>query len=209
MDVYVAFYQCVLEAIKGEELENQYKRGKGSKAGEADVAKQWGAVYLAWKDVSNAVVKGYAGQAGFAAWTVPVLYVVGRWLRGFAIRADDWVRKAKEGGQGALIGGEGSFGEDVESGGGENDKLEDAARLINRIFGICISDRYREDTTECEIESSTTLICPRRAPIESSRKWAIYYITNLLFKTYFKVCLCFHCASVSLSRVLFLACRET
>jgi len=27
----------------------------------------------------------------------------------------------------------------------------------------------------------------RRAPLEESRKWAIYYTTNLLFKTYFKV----------------------
>jgi len=27
----------------------------------------------------------------------------------------------------------------------------------------------------------------KRAPIEESRKWAIYYIANLLFKTYFKV----------------------
>lgn len=25
------------------------------------------------------------------------------------------------------------------------------------------------------------------APIEESRKWGLYYITNLLFKTYFKV----------------------
>lgn len=27
-----------------------------------------------------------------------------------------------------------------------------------------------------------------RAPIEDSRKWGLYYTTNLLFKTYFKVC---------------------
>ena len=26
-----------------------------------------------------------------------------------------------------------------------------------------------------------------RAPLEESRKWGIYYTTNLLFKTYFKV----------------------
>jgi len=31
------------------------------------------------------------------------------------------------------------------------------------------------------------MMCVCRAPIDESRKWAIYYITNLLFKTYFKV----------------------
>ena len=33
-----------------------------------------------------------------------------------------------------------------------------------------------------------------RAPLEDSRKWALYYTTNLLFKTYFKL------NSVSLSK---------
>lgn len=35
-----------------------------------------------------------------------------------------------------------------------------------------------------------------RAPLEESRKWAIYYIVNLLFKTYFKL------NSASLSRTI-------
>lgn len=34
------------------------------------------------------------------------------------------------------------------------------------------------------------------APLEESRKWAIYYIVNLLFKTYFKL------NSASLSRTI-------
>lgn len=36
----------------------------------------------------------------------------------------------------------------------------------------------------------------RRASIESSRKWGIYYIANLLFKTYFKL------NSASISRTI-------
>ena len=47
-----------------------------------------------------------------------------------------------------------------------NDKLEDAARQINRVFSLCVGDR---------------------SPIEESRKWGAYYIANLQFKTYFKV----------------------
>lgn len=140
MDIYVAFYNSILEIIKAEELENQWKRAKGSRVRETDGARQWGVVYNAWKEVVNATVRGYAGQAGFAAWSVPTLYVVGRHLRAFAIRADDWGRRARDAGQAELDGGGGGFGEDVEEG-GENEKLEDAARLINRIFGICISDR--------------------------------------------------------------------
>lgn len=36
----------------------------------------------------------------------------------------------------------------------------------------------------CSVRSPLTL---NRAPIQESRKWAIYYIINLLFKTYFKL----------------------
>ena len=35
-----------------------------------------------------------------------------------------------------------------------------------------------------------------RAPVEQSRKWGIYFIINLLFKTYFKL------NSISLSRTI-------
>jgi hypothetical protein len=38
------------------------------------------------------------------------------------------------------------------------------------------------------IGSEAVLLLTRhRAPIEESRKWGIYNMTNLLFKTYFKV----------------------
>ena len=140
MDVYVAFYRCVLQIIKAEEIENQSKR-RGGLGGENDVARQWTSVYNSWKDVVNAVIKGYSGQAAFAVWTIPVLYIVGKYLRVFAIRADEAARATKEinNGFGANIGG--GIGEDVATDEGENDRLEDAARQINRIFGLCISDR--------------------------------------------------------------------
>lgn len=47
-----------------------------------------------------------------------------------------------------------------------NQSLEDCARQLNAIFGLCLMDR---------------------APLEDSRKWGIYYIINLLFKTYFRL----------------------
>lgn len=141
MDVYVAFYRCVLQIIKAEEIENQARR-KGGLGGENDVARQWTSVYNSWKDVVNAVIKGYSGQAAFAVWTIPVLYVVGKYLRVFALRADEATRATKgvDSGFGASLGG--GIGDDVAADQGENDRLEDAARQINRIFGLCISDRY-------------------------------------------------------------------
>lgn len=44
--------------------------------------------------------------------------------------------------------------------------LADCARQLNALFGLCLTDR---------------------APLEESRKWGIYYIINLLFKTYFRL----------------------
>jgi len=75
---------------------------------------------------------------------LPVLYTACRTLRSFAILADE---EDKVEGKAA-------------------DKLEDAARHLNKMFTLCMSDR---------------------AQLEDSRKWGTYYIVNLLFKTYFKL----------------------
>lgn len=48
--------------------------------------------------------------------------------------------------------------------------LEEAARTMNKAFAVCATDRYSEP--------------------ENSRKWGVYGMVNLLFKTYFKVSLC-------------------
>lgn len=79
---------------------------------------------------------------------LPVLYMTSNNLRLLAVRADYYVNLYKT---------------PAEQ---NQEKLEDAARVINRGFTICIADR---------------------APIEESRKWGTYYMTNLLFKMYFKV----------------------
>ncbi|KAK9763892.1 COP9 signalosome (CSN) subunit [Basidiobolus ranarum] len=78
-------------------------------------------------------------------WCLPVLYVVNKNLRDVAIMADKQLllRHQKAG------------------------KLEDAARLINKSFTACITDR--------------------NSGIQSSRKWGTYRIINLLFSTYFNL----------------------
>lgn len=119
VDVYVAYWKAtgvILAVDKGE---------KGN----------WSKVYESWKEVTNALIRGYS-NSGFEAWTIPCLYVTARYLRAFAIKADEEQR----------IGHDISFGigmqDDVAGEHGKNEKLEDAARIINRIFTLCISDRY-------------------------------------------------------------------
>ncbi|MCJ1245975.1 COP9 signalosome (CSN) subunit [Trapelia coarctata] len=143
VDVYVAYWKAVGEIIA---LEENLKTG-------------WIGVYEAWKEVTNALIRGYS-NAGFESWTTPCLYVTGRFLRVFAIKADEQLRERNGGAFSA------GMQDDIAGEFGKNEKLEDAARIINRIFTLCISDR---------------------APIGESRKWGLYYTTNLLFKTYFKL----------------------
>jgi hypothetical protein len=161
-------------------------------------------VYESWKDVVVVLLRGYSNGA-FLAWTIPCLYTAGKYLRIFAIKADDNVASLRDSGM--------AFGglqeEDAFGSGGKHEKLEDAARQINRIFGICISDRYvhlvaANNTTSSPDSSLTAFpksygkclhpISVHRAPLPESRKWALYYIANLLFKTYFRL------NSISLSK---------
>ncbi|KAI9817161.1 MAG: COP9 signalosome (CSN) subunit [Pycnora praestabilis] len=145
VEVYVGYWKAIGELLAAEEGSSQIK---------------WMKVYEEWRQMTNALIKGYTSNAGFQAWTVPCLYVAGRYLRVFAIKADEQARI-----QGAVTFNAG-FQDDVMGDFGKNEQLEDAARVINRIFTLCISDR---------------------APLEESRKWGLYYTTNLLFKTYFKL----------------------
>ncbi|KAI1041582.1 hypothetical protein LB505_001695 [Fusarium chuoi] len=97
--------------------------------------------------------------------------MVGKYLRLFAIKSDE-ERQAKtfDTGPGASL-----ISDDFDP---ETDKqlqLRDCEGHLKRIFSLCLNDR---------------------APLEESRKWGIYFVINLLFKTYFKL------NSASLSRTI-------
>ncbi|KAL8678064.1 MAG: hypothetical protein Q9186_005559 [Xanthomendoza sp. 1 TL-2023] len=158
IDIYVSYWKAIGEILRAETGNHRH---------------DWAIkVYEAWKEVMNLVIRGYSGSAGFASWTLPVLYTAGKYLRVFAIKADE--EQTAKVGNGAINMEVDGIGDDVTSGGFEkNERLEDAARVINRVFTLCISDR---------------------APMEDSRKWGLYHTTNLLFKTYFKL------NSISLSK---------
>lgn len=120
-EIYVAYWIAVGEILKAQN---------------ADSRPDWAKVYDAWKDVANAVIRGYSSSV-LEAWTLPVLYMAGKHLRVFAIKADDSARKHE--GANFKTGG---LQDDVAGDFGKNEKLEDAARVINRMFTLCISDRY-------------------------------------------------------------------
>ncbi|KAK7738053.1 COP9 signalosome (CSN) subunit [Diaporthe eres] len=146
-DVYLSYWTAVgaILAVQGDII----APGKPS----------WTSVYQAWKDMTLFLKRGYQ-EFGFEAWTIPCLYTAGKYLRVFAIKADD------ERGLNAADSGAANLGDDFDPEMEAHQTLEECARHLNGLFSLCLTDR---------------------APIQESRKWAIYYIINLLFKTYFKL----------------------
>lgn len=127
VDIFEAYYKFVGILLAAEEASNS------SRSQDAD----WSGVYDAWKSVVSQLSLAYQKDK-FDAWTIPCLYVAGKYLRIFAIKADASINAQRD--SGIAFGG--LQEEDAFGGGGKNEKLEDAARQINGIFGICISDRY-------------------------------------------------------------------
>ncbi|KAL8799115.1 MAG: hypothetical protein Q9200_007619, partial [Gallowayella weberi] len=124
IDIYVAYWKAIGEILRAETGHHRH---------------DWAIkVYEAWKEVMNLVIRGYSGSAGFAAWTLPVLYMAGKYLRVFAIKADE--EQAAKMGNGVMNMEADGIGDDVTSGAFEkNERLEDAARVINRLNSISLS----------------------------------------------------------------------
>lgn len=132
VDIFVAYWTAIGYINSAEDAQ---RRGQDFDAG-------WAKVYEAWKDLTQVLIRGYSG-AGIGAWTLPCLYAVGKHLRIFAIKADEFSANSAVETTVKSV-----FQDDIVSDAGQNEKLEDAARIINRIFQLCFSDRYvTNDTT--------------------------------------------------------------
>ncbi|KYK55896.1 PCI domain-containing protein [Drechmeria coniospora] len=142
--VYESYWKAVGVILAGE-------GGKSS----------WTEVYEAWKNLTSNLIRGY-NSFGFEAWTIPSLYMVGKYLRLFAIKSDDERKRNST----DLAGAASLMQDDFEADSEQQAQLRDCEQHLKRIFTLCLNDR---------------------APLEESRKWGIYFIINLLFKTYFKL----------------------
>jgi len=152
------------------------------------VQSTWTKVYESWKDLTSMLIRGY-NNFGFEAWTIPSLYLVGKYLRLFAIKSDDERSRSSADPTTAASLMQDDF--DPES--GKQAQLRDCEQHLKRIFTLCLNDRYEIPNAALNVDELTV---KQRAPIEESRKWGIYFVINLLFKTYFKL------NSASLSRTI-------
>ncbi|KAK2736851.1 COP9 signalosome (CSN) subunit [Myotisia sp. PD_48] len=154
VDIFVAFWKAVGELLKIEDDTFSSTSSSSRATGKGN----WSSVFTAWKELSNVVIRSYSTNA-LEAWTLPCLYVVGKHLRLFAMKAD------AENLQDPTTFDSG-FQEDIVSNVSRNAKLEETSTIISRMYSLCLHDR---------------------APIEESRKWGVYSTVTLAFKTYFKL----------------------
>ncbi|KIV82078.1 hypothetical protein PV11_04213 [Exophiala sideris] len=146
VDIFVSLWKCVKEL-------DGLQQGNGTG--------DWTKAFDAYKEMCNLLVRGYT-NFGFQSWTVPCLYIAGKYIRMIAMKADSET-KSKDANADVFANG---LSDDIMGDGNKNKNLEQAAWTINRMFTVCLSDR---------------------AELAESRKWGIYSTTNLLFKTYFKL----------------------
>ena len=161
--VYSAFWKAAVEIVNVEEGHSK-ARSFFSKAiltlcTLTISQSSWTTTYEAWNNVVSIVSRGFA-TFGFERWALPVLEMCAKTLRDLALQADEERRDTQ--GQTNTT----SFGDDFDLESEEHQKLEDCARQLNKLFNLCLNDR---------------------AELDKSRKWSIYYIINLLFKTYFRL----------------------
>ena len=119
IDLMVEFWEAVKELFK-------YQDGRGRSSAVK--------IFNAWKKMANVLMRGYTSSASsFPAWTLPCLYTSGKYLRIFAIKADNEV----------VSQGSTSFGyqDDISADFEKTANQEEAARIINRMFTLCLNDR--------------------------------------------------------------------
>jgi len=65
--------------------------------------------------------------------------------------------------------------------------LEETARLVNRAFTTCMTDRYPPHNASQKVVETRSSDAEFRAPLESSRKWGTFFFAGMLTKTYFRL----------------------
>lgn len=140
-EIYIAYWKAVGEILAAEGLRSDVKvsnkRAPPTMLLPAHLTDReqpsWTKVYEAWKELTLLICRGYTNH-DFENWTIPCLYVAGRYLRLYAIRAD---AEKRGNGENAVT----DFQDDFDPEAEDHKQLEDCARQLNRIFNLCLSDR--------------------------------------------------------------------
>ena len=93
-------------------------------------------MYDTWKDLTSMIIRGYNNH-GFEAWTIPSLYMVGKYLRLFAIKSDEERRRSSA----AVDAGAMLIQDDFDAEGEKQAQLRDCEQHLKRIFTLCLTDR--------------------------------------------------------------------
>lgn len=125
VDIIACYWRAVDKILKAEQAQNQ---GRVTERQMVDV-------YDAWKDLTSNFIK-YISNGVLPHWTVFTLYFIANSLRKTAIKADEQLARAKP------VAFNAGFQDDVVGATARNEKLEEAARVFNRIFALCLGDRY-------------------------------------------------------------------
>jgi hypothetical protein len=124
VDIIANFWRAIKEIILADEAANRGRLGE----------RQYVAVYDKWKDLTNSFMK-HISSGVLPAWAIFTLYFTANHLRKIAIRADEQLSQSKPA---SLNTG---YSDDIVSSVPLNQKLEEAARVFNRIFALCLGDR--------------------------------------------------------------------
>lgn len=82
------------------------------------------------------LIRGYNNH-GFQAWTIPSLYMVGKYLRLFAIKSDEERNRNSSRSQAGTTIIQDDFDADAD----KQSQLRDCEQHLKRIFTLCLTDR--------------------------------------------------------------------
>jgi hypothetical protein len=133
VDILATYWRAVGEILRAEEAHNQ---GRLSDRQQVDV-------YETWKEMTNHIVR-HITNGSLPPWTIICMYTAANNLRLLAIKADEQLAKAK-----GNVTFSSSFQDDIVSTVPRNEKLEEAARVFNRMFALCLGDRYLLSPCQC------------------------------------------------------------
>ena len=123
VDTISNYWRAIKEIILADEAANQGRLGEHQYVG----------VYEKWKDLTSSFIKQISSGL-LPAWAIFTLYFTANHLRKIAIKADEQLSQSTA----TLNTG---YSDDIVSTAPSNQKLEEAARVFNRIFALCLGDR--------------------------------------------------------------------